>query len=569
MQNYGDMDRTDVNRLIAGGETYTVEFKRALSKQVLNDRDLVEAVVCLANGSGGHLLLGVEDDGTITGAGPRHRDTTDSSQLRALIINQTDPSVAVDVTCVAADELVIVVIEVPDMPTPVGTTGGVYKRRTTNALGKPACVPYRPHEMMSAGFSLTGRDYAEVPARGVTMADLDQAEFDRLRRLCRTGRGDPVLADASDEQICRALRVSRGDARGDDILTIGAVLLFGQAATLAHHAPTAECLFQVFDRQRITTSETLRMPLLRAAEELFGLSDRLNDEQELMVGIHRVGVPKIPRATLRESIANALVHRDYAQLGPIQVRLNEDEFRVHSPGGFPPGVTLTNFLEQSTPRSVVLADAFKRAGLVDRAGRGIPDMFVSQLRAGRDAPDYSQTNDRSVTVSVQTSTSDLDLVRFVITYEEQHGSIFGLDQLQILHQLRSFGVATLSELSETLLRPMSTLRTQAARLVELGLIEIMGRGRNREYRLSAGFYQAAEDRNAYVRAGVADPVKQDELVVRYVTTYASISRSEAAELLMLTGPQARQALQRLVKSGQLRIVGQRRGARYVMVDEAT
>jgi predicted HTH transcriptional regulator len=42
---------------LAGGETYSVEFKSEQHQQ-LNDRDLVEAVVCLANGSGGALLVG-------------------------------------------------------------------------------------------------------------------------------------------------------------------------------------------------------------------------------------------------------------------------------------------------------------------------------------------------------------------------------------------------------------------------------------------------------------------------------------------------------------------------------
>jgi hypothetical protein len=60
-----------VAQWIAGGETYEGEFKGEQREQ-LNDRDLVEAVVCLANGTGGVLLVGVEDDGTISGARPRH-----------------------------------------------------------------------------------------------------------------------------------------------------------------------------------------------------------------------------------------------------------------------------------------------------------------------------------------------------------------------------------------------------------------------------------------------------------------------------------------------------------------
>lgn len=61
----------ELKKLIAGGETLTVEFKS--DRKGLPDRDLVEAVVALANTEGGVLLLGAEDGtGEITGLHPSH-----------------------------------------------------------------------------------------------------------------------------------------------------------------------------------------------------------------------------------------------------------------------------------------------------------------------------------------------------------------------------------------------------------------------------------------------------------------------------------------------------------------
>ena len=60
-----------VAQWIAGGETYEVEFKGE-QRERLNDRDFVEALVCLADGTGGVLLMGVENDRTVSGARPRH-----------------------------------------------------------------------------------------------------------------------------------------------------------------------------------------------------------------------------------------------------------------------------------------------------------------------------------------------------------------------------------------------------------------------------------------------------------------------------------------------------------------
>ncbi|WP_280265667.1 AlbA family DNA-binding domain-containing protein [Nocardia wallacei] len=52
-----EVDR--VRALIEQGETLTTEFKRGVAGK-FNDTDLVETVVCMANGDGGVLLVGVE-----------------------------------------------------------------------------------------------------------------------------------------------------------------------------------------------------------------------------------------------------------------------------------------------------------------------------------------------------------------------------------------------------------------------------------------------------------------------------------------------------------------------------
>ena len=56
-----DMEQNELRRLLVEGETFTVEFKDGS----VNDSELVKAVVCLANGSGGVLLVGVDNNGGI------------------------------------------------------------------------------------------------------------------------------------------------------------------------------------------------------------------------------------------------------------------------------------------------------------------------------------------------------------------------------------------------------------------------------------------------------------------------------------------------------------------------
>jgi ATP-dependent DNA helicase RecG len=67
-----------------------------------------------------------------------------------------------------------------------------------------------------------------------------------------------------------------------------------------------------------------------------------------------------------------LIHRDYSRLGAVHVQWHEDWIEISNPGGFPEGVRLDNLLvTPPRPRNPSLADAFKRAGIVERTARVI------------------------------------------------------------------------------------------------------------------------------------------------------------------------------------------------------
>jgi ATP-dependent DNA helicase RecG len=544
----------DTRELVMAGENLTTEFKSHV-----NDRELTKAVACLANGEGGVLLVGVDDDGTVVGAKPRHGATTEPNRVAALIQNTTEPALPVGVTLDEIDGHEIIRIDVPQAdPGPVGTKEGVYTKRVIDTTGQPQCLPMTAHEIVSMGMVMRGQDYAAAAARGATMRDLDPQEFDRFRELCiASGDGLGNLADAD---ILKAL----GLVPLSDPISLGAVLTFGREDAVQRWVPNAEFLFQDLRAHGPTTNERIVGPLLRAADKLGTLIDERNDATELMVGMHRVEVPLIPSVTRREAVANALVHRDYAALGPTVVQITDSEFTVSNSGGLPPGVTITNILDQSRPRSPILASVFKRAGLVERRGKGVNDMFEQQLRAGRDAPDYSRSTPDSVVVTVPLGTADLDLVRFLLTWEDERQHPLSLDELRVVHEVKAFGSATSTDVAEALSMIAATTRRVTTRLAELGILEARGNGRSRKFHLTARFYDLAQDRNAYVRVKGIDPFQQERMILDYVSAYGSITRSQAALLCQTSPQQARATLKHLVDEGSLLLVGERRGARYVL-----
>ena len=145
------IDAKSLTTLISSGEKLDVEFKGEQHAS-LNDRDLVEAVVCLANRHGNAsawLLIGVEDAGRITGAHPPHGNDTDAGRLSALIAGRTRPPLACAVGVVEVSGHSVIVIEIPVQQQPVCTSDGMFLRRALGGDGRPACVPMDGYALQS------------------------------------------------------------------------------------------------------------------------------------------------------------------------------------------------------------------------------------------------------------------------------------------------------------------------------------------------------------------------------------------------------------------------------------
>ncbi len=559
------MGEVELRRLIALGETGSVEFKSDVQK-TYNDSNIVETVVCLANSaSGGDLFIGVENDGRVTGARPRHGKATDPIKLQAMVANNTVPQVVPAVELIPIDDHTVIRVHVAPAPTVVGTKDGKYVRRGLGSDGKPACLPFLAHEMLADRIARGEADYATIAEPSATLKDLDPAEFDRFReRASVGGTVESVYANMGDVEILSALGVA--ELRGRKmLLRRGALLLFGTAKALRSYVPTHETMFQVLERGALRQNVISQDPLFKAADLLFGLLREQNREDEVIIGPARVGIDRVPEIIARELVANALVHRDYTVMGAVRVQIQDDELTITSPGGFPRGVTVQSFLENSNPRSRVLADAFREARFVDRAGRGINRVFEAALRSGRPEPDYTLSTADQVAVTVALGGSDTELVRFVIEHDQRSRRRFELPDLQIVRALKDDPRMTLAEIAELLQQPRQRTSNRLTTLVEDGLVEMRGDGRARRYMLSAASYRSLSSTTDYVRIRPFDEPQQVQMILNYVDANGSVSRSEAADLCGTSPEAARRLLFRLRDDGILRIEGQRRGARYVRV----
>jgi ATP-dependent DNA helicase RecG len=557
-------DAKMVKSLIAQGETLNIEFKS--DKAGLPDRELIATVVSLANTEGGDILLGVEDDGVITGLKQTHSDAVG---LAALIANRTNPSLSVRVEIVKIGAGEVAHIHVPKSRQLVATSEGLLQRRRLLASGKPGAFPFYPHEfaqrLSSSSVGLEYVDPSKIPFVSLTPDVFNPLERQRIRESIRRYGGDTSLISLEDSELDGALGLT-DTIDGIRRPTSAGLLLLGREETLRRHIPAYEVAFQVLEGTAVKVNEFFRKPLLQTFEEIERLFSARIEEKEFQKGLFRVAVPNFDHVVFREAFVNALVHRDYNRMGAVHVCIDDDGLTISNPGGFVEGVTLQNLLvTEPRPRNQRLADIAKRIGLAERTGRGIDRIFAGLLRYGRAAPDYSRSDASNVVLQISNAEADLDFYKFIMCQEEKSKGRMPFDSLLVLSQLRRERRLTTKDSASFIQKSERETRAVLEKLTEAGLVDAHGTGRGRTYTLSQKIYSNAGQKAAYVRQTGFEPIRQEQMILSYIDKHGSIKTRDAADLCRLSLPQAYRTLIKMKQKKLLEQHGKNRCSVYTHV----
>ncbi len=158
--------------------------------------------------------------------------------------------------------------------------------------------------------------------------------------------------------------------------------------------------FQALDAEgNVKVNDVFYDPVVRALNELEERFSTRNEEREILVGFVQVPVPDYSPEGFREAVNNALLHRDYNLPDAVYIQWRPDHLIITNPGGFLPGITISNILvHEPKPRNPRLAESFRRIGLVEQTGRGVDKIFRGQARYGRPLPDYTRSDNTGVRV---------------------------------------------------------------------------------------------------------------------------------------------------------------------------
>ncbi len=380
------MTKLELLELINNHENSGVEFKSS----DVSSAELAIAIVCFANAKGGRILIGVEDDGTITGIRPKGKEPLDrwvANICRDLVKEWINPYYE-EIQVEQEKRVAVVTID-------MGANKPYY---VLDKSGKPAfyirviteCRIIKTKEELGRLFQASGLFHPDLIP--VTTATIDDLEPRKLREYFRGNRPNPVEIDSfpttqREQQLTTARILTQ--SVGGRVPTLWALLLFGKNPQ--EHVPHSEVIYAHYQganiESRLLDQKNFKGTSVELVENATAVLEAALPVASEIVGLKREERPAIARGVLREALVNAVCHRHYSITGPVRLLLFSDRLEVISPGAPPNGVTEENMQRGgiSVPRNDILFQNLKNMNYVDMLGRGI-ELIYKEIKAatGRD-----------------------------------------------------------------------------------------------------------------------------------------------------------------------------------------
>lgn len=332
-------------------EGLTVEFKRQYTK------DVIKSVIAFANTSGGKMFIGVEDDGIVKGlANPDEVILAVTNAIRDMI--KPDLTLFTTVTSESFTEGPVVVIEVqkgPSSPYYWAEKGlkssGVFVRQGA------ATVPASDAAILKMIKETDGDCYETLRSQNQDLS------FDTLKKAFR---------DANVPLEAAQMKTFSIVDQNDQYTNLG-LLLSDQCV---HTIKVA--VFEGTTKEIFKNRYEFSGSLLRQLDEVYAFLDRYNRTHSKINGLLRTDTRDYPEVAIRETLINAIVHRDYAFNSSILISIFDDRIECVSVGGLAKGISRDDMLlGVSITRNNHLADVFYRLRLIEAYGTGILRMLES------------------------------------------------------------------------------------------------------------------------------------------------------------------------------------------------
>lgn len=404
------MLKAELLEMIANGENSGVEFKR----DDIRPEQLAKEIVAFANVQGGRILLGVEDNGQITGL--QHVDAQE--WVLNIFRDKVHPQIIpfYEEIRLEPDQKVGVITLSPGIAKPYvvrhNNREDVYIR-----MGDRSELATREQQLRL--FQSGGFLHAELlPVAGTSVADLD---LDRLDYYLKEIIRDPEVPGTTSEWSERLLGLGllAADGLGNTVCSVAGLICFGvKPRRFLRQAGLRVMAFSGEDKAyRALLDVVLDAPLVGRWKVVAGQKQLVDkgliedfaaaiepfiseEAAEIDQNMRREKIWFYPWEAVRETVINALAHRDWTRFVDIEVTNYSDRLEVVSPGRLQNSMTVGKMIAgQRSPRNLLIMEILRDYGYVDARGMGVRTKVIPLMRQlNQTEPVFEATEDYLKTV---------------------------------------------------------------------------------------------------------------------------------------------------------------------------
>ena len=521
--------------LLERGECDIMDFKEQLEDKKVFGKSLrnfapkydemARDVVAFANLKGGFLFVGIVDETKEVNETFVYDDKK-IFELIKQIQDRTTPTITLVPHRIRVNSTDLLVLEIPFSPQMHRTSKGEYLIRCND--GNRAIEPHEIATIQAEKCLIV----CDQKTWNISGEWLDNGRLQTLRRMIETKNNESPYLDKTDADLLDSLGMVKEEDGRIKPTTTG-ILFVGNNKAL-RELPYYEVKYIHYYSDGTYKPFEYKGNIIEVAQDCFAQLKAEIRQKEYIFGLFREYVEDYSEIVIRELLVNALAHRDISRQQIIEIRKYDDGgyLEFESPGRFPEGVTVENYLRKTNPRNPNVMDILREVGLAEKAGSGFDKIFTDLLKKGKQLPEPEET-ETSVVFRIKAEVSSEKLIELSLLYENQTGKSLKLDQLFVLSEIVRRGKVKLSELAESPNISSYRLHTILDNLQDLDFIEPTGKTSGLSYILHITKRKSTEDKIDYVKAKKQDKARQKEAILRYLDSIDTINNREARALLKL------------------------------------
>lgn len=367
------MDSEQLSKIIAVGETQEVEFKESVHSY----QELSKHMCALANREGGLILIGVS---AAKEPVELKEDLDKLQQKIAAAARAVAPPIVptIDVLTFKGKKIIAITIQKATDSTYHTYDGAIYSKigSTLHKFDGPAITEFlRLRQILSFDETISNAKVTDLDHQKIT-------DYLNLRKQ----------QDYLGSHSVKDFLVSTQLATMDGELKIKNAALLFFAKNPMQFNPQMEIKMVRFagnEPVNIASHELIQATLIEAIDRAMAFT-KSNIAKGIAVGSHAKSEETYayPLQVIRESIVNAVAHRDYFSKDAVQIYIFDDRLEITNPGSIPNALPKELFGTLSVQRNPLTYRILRDFNYVEGLGSGVPRMRARMREQGLDDPEF-------------------------------------------------------------------------------------------------------------------------------------------------------------------------------------